>query len=166
MKKYNNFKKINELNIPTIRLDDLVNGITHANKTLKNVLATYYKTYEDYIDLIDKEKHLYKVYDMSGDIVSNNKAFFNACIFEEQDLIKIKENIVDYSIGEFHASLPFSLNIFGIDLKPSAYVNKDDLKMTFDELITTQNVIDIITMTLNYQNVEKFNDFYVWSNKQ
>jgi hypothetical protein len=108
--------KLYEVNLPVMKLDEILDDVTQiTNDTLKRVLVSFYKTYADYIDLNDKKKHLFKVHDMVGDIMNNNRVSFDVCIFEKGDLERIKENLVDFAIGEFHNELPNSLNIFGIN---------------------------------------------------
>jgi hypothetical protein len=166
MKKFNNFKPLNEITLPTLKIDEILDDVPTSTSLMKNVLATYYKTYEEYIDIVDKNKHIYKIYDLSGEIMNNNRSYFNSCIFEKQDIHKIKQNIIDYSIGEFHYNLPNNLNIFGIDLKPSSFINKEDLKMSFDNTITIQDTLNIIGNILGYERMEQFNDFYIWTSKK
>lgn len=166
IKKFEKFK-LYEVNLPTMRLDEITDDVTQVNNnTLKRVLVSYYKTYDDYIDLIDKKNHLFKVHDMVGDIMNNNRVSFDVCIFEKQDLERIKINLIDFAIGEFHNELPNSLNIFGIDMKPSSFINKEELKTVFDGVFTPEEIINVITSILGYNYDGQFNDFFIWSNKQ
>jgi hypothetical protein len=165
--KFNNFKKIYEINLPVMKIEEILDDVTNVNDdTLKSVLTTFYKTYAEYIDLSDKKKHFFKIHDMSGDIMNNNRVTFDACIFDTQDINRIKTNLVDYSIGEFYATLPNTLNIFGIDLKPASFINKEDLKVVFEEVFILEEIIKIISSILNWKYEGAFNDFHIWSNKQ
>lgn len=161
-----NIEKLYEVKLPIMKLDEIIDDVTLINdNTLKRVLVSYYKTYDDYIDLIDKKKHLFKVHDMIGDIMNNNRVSFDVCIFDKQDLNRIKINLVDFAIGEFHNELPNSLNIFGIDMKPSSFINKEELKSVFEGVFTLEEIINIISSILGYKYDGKFNDFYLFSNK-
>jgi hypothetical protein len=162
----NKLEKLYEVKLPTMRLDEIIDDITQVNNnTLKRVLVSYYKTYDDYIDLIDKKKHFFKVHDMVGDIMNNNRVSFDVCIYDKQDIERIKVNLVDFAIGEFHNELPNTLNIFGIDMKPSSFINKDELKTVFDGIFTHQEVVTIITNILGWKFDGQFNDFFIFSNK-
>ena len=87
LNEFFNSEKLNEVKLPTMRLDEIIDDITQVNNnTLKRVLVSYYKTYDDYIDLTDKKKHFFKVHDMVGDIMNNNRVSFDVCIYEKQDL--------------------------------------------------------------------------------
>jgi len=163
----NQMQKLYEIKLPTIRMEEILDDVTQVtNDTLKKVLVSYYKTYDDYIDLTDKKKHLFKVNDMVGDIMNNNRVSFDVCIFDKQDIDRIKTNLIDFSIGEFYASLPSSLNIFGIDMKPASFINKEELKAVFDGVFVPQEIVDVITGILNYKFDGQFNDFFIWSNKK
>lgn len=169
--KFNNFNnkinKINEVKVPQMKIDEILDDVTKVNNnTLKSVLVSYYKTYEDYIDLIDKNTHHFKIHDMTGDIMQNNRVSFDVYIFDRQDIKRISKNLVDISIGEFYSELPNNLNIFGIDLKPSSFINKQDLEVVFDEIYTEEETVNIITNILGFKEEGRFNDFYIWSNKQ
>jgi len=167
IKKFESFsQKLYEVKLPVIKLDEIIDDVTViTNDTLKRVLVSYYKTYDDYIDVTDKKKHLFKVHDMAGDILNNNRVSFDVCIFDKQDIDRIKKNLVDFAIGEFHKELPNSLNIFGIDVKPSSFINKEELKVVFEEVFLPQEVIKIIESILNWRFEGQFNDFYLWSSR-
>ena len=167
LNEFFNSEKLNEVKLPTMKLDEIIDDVKHVNNnTLKRVLVSYFKTYDDYIDLTDKKKHLFKVHDMVGDIMNNNRVSFDVCIFDKDDLSRIKTNLVDFAIGEFHNELPNSLNIFGIDMKPSSFVNKEELKTVFDGIFINEEIVKIITGILGYNFDGQFNDFFIWSNKQ
>jgi len=158
--------KLNEVVLPVMKIDEILDDVTQVtNDTLKRVLVSFYKTYADYIDLNDKKKHTFKVHDMVGDIMNNNRVSFDVCIFEKGDLERITENLIDFAIGEFHNELPNSLNIFGIDMKPSSFINKDDIKEVFAGIFIPEEVVKIITNILGYKYAGQFNDFYIWDNK-
>ncbi|NPV13238.1 MAG: hypothetical protein HPY57_15875 [Ignavibacteria bacterium] len=167
IKKFENFsQKLYEIKLPVIKLDEIIDDVTViTNDTLKRVLASYYKTYDDYIDVTDKKKHLFKIHDMVGDILNNNRVSFDVCIFDKQDIDRIKINLVDYAIGEFHKELPNSLNIFGIDVKPSSFINKEELKVVFEEAFILQEIINIISNILGWKFEGQFNEFYIWSSR-
>ena len=162
----NQMQKLNEITLPVMKLDEIIDDVTQiSNDTLKRVLVSYYKTYADYIDLSDKKKHLFKVHDMVGDIMNNNRVSFDVCIFEKGDIDRIKTNLIDFAVGEFHNSLPNSLNIFGIDMKPSSFINKEELKIVFDGVFTPEETVKVITNILGFKLEGQFQDFFIWSNK-
>lgn len=156
-------QKLYEVNLPVMKLEEILDDVTQVtNDTLKRVLVSYFKTYDDYIDLSDKKKHFFKVHDMVGDIMNNNRVSFDVCVFEKGDLDRIKVNLVDFAVGEFYNSLPSSLNIFGIDMKPTSFINKEELKTVFDGIFTHEEIVKIISGILNYKFEKQFQDFFIW----
>jgi hypothetical protein len=164
--KFTQYQMINEMKLPIMKLDEILDEVSKvSNKTLKTVLVTYFKTYLEYIDLTDKSKHIFRINDMSGDILNNNRASFDVIIFDKNDIQQIKMNIIDYSVGEFYTTLPEEVDVFGISMKPSSFINKEELKQVFDGQITDQVTIDIISNVTKFNYLEQFNDFFIWSNK-
>jgi len=158
---------ITEMKLPIMKLDEILDGVTKvSNKTLKTVLVTYFKTYIEYIDLTDKQKHMFRVNDMTGDVLNNNRISFDVIIFDKSDLMTIKNNMIKYSISEFYSTLPGTVNVFGIDMKPSSFINKEELNTVFDAQITNQVVADTIAGVTGFKFEKKFNDFYIWTNKK
>ena len=165
--KFDNFQAINEMKLPILKLDEILDEVSKvSNKTLKTILVTFFKTYLEYIDLTDKNKHIFRINDMSGDVLNNNRASFDVIIFDQVDIQQIKTNIIDYSIGEFYTTLPESVDVFGISMKPTSFINKEELKTVFDGQITDQVTIDIISSVTNFTFMKKFNDSFIWSNQK
>lgn len=152
--------------IPGIKIDEFIKDINIANNSYKNVLSSFYNTYENYIDIIDKEKHIFKINDLTGDILNNNRVSFNVMVFEENQLLEtIKENITLLSMQEFYSNLPNMINIYGIDIKPISFINKEDLEFTFKESITIKEIIRILSQASNYKYEGSKDGYYIWSKK-
>ena len=98
MNEINNIQKFTEWNsllefqIPNVKLDEFFYNIKLAGPKYTKVLVDYYKSYEQYIDLMDKKKHLYKINDLSGDIMGTERVVFNA-IYLIKKILKILEKI-------------------------------------------------------------------------
>lgn len=153
--------------IPGIKIDEFITDIAKADNGYKNVLASFYNTHEDYIDIEDAEKHIFKINDLTGDILNNNRVAFNVMVFEENQLEeKIKENITLLSMQEFYSNLPNMINIYGIDIKPISFINKEDLEYTIENAITIQETIRIISQSSGYQYEGEKDGYHIWSKKQ
>ncbi len=149
--------------IPGIKINEFINGIEKADNSYKNIIAGFYNTYEGYIDLDDPEKHIFKVNDLTGDILNNNRVAFNVLVLEENQIVEtIKDNIVLLSIQEFYSNLPNMINIYGIDIKPISFINKEDLEFTFKNVITKQDIINILTKASNYKYDGEKDGFHIW----
>jgi len=168
VKKWDKFfdsKPINEINIPLIKIDELLDNIDQADNSYKKAVSQKYKSYEQYIDLVDKKKHHFKVHDMSGDIMGTNAVTFDVLCFTDNDVDTIRQNIIKYCIGDFFNQLPETLNIFGINMNPSSYVNKQTLNDTFTNTISTEQAINTIGMITGFYYDKKIDTFNVWTNK-
>jgi len=160
------FQLITEMKLPIMKLEEILDGVTKvANKTIKSVLVTYFKTYIEYIDLTDKEKHIFRVNDMTGDVLNNNRVSFDVIVYDKSDLMTIKQNMIKFSVSEFYSTLPATVNVFGIDMKPSSFINKEELNVVFEAQITNQVIADTISGVSGFRFDKKFNDFYIWTNK-
>ena len=163
--KFFDSKPINEINIPLIKIDELLDNIDQADNSYKKAVSQKYKSYEQYIDLVDKKKHHFKVHDMSGDIMGTNAVTFDVLCFTDNDVDTIRQNIIKYCIGDFFNQLPETLNIFGINMNPSSYVNKQTLNDTFTNTISTEQAINTIGMITGFYYDKKIDTFNVWTNK-
>ena len=130
------------------------------------MLVDYYKTYDQYIDLTDKKKHQYKINDLTGDILGTERVVFKAFIFDKEDVENIRENLVTYALSDFYTEIPDSLNVFGIILKPLSFIDKEAVKYTFQQTITFDTTLNVISTLgdMTYEN--EFNGYYIWSDKK
>lgn len=152
--------------IPGVKINQLTSGINKVDKNYKIILSRFYNTYENYIDIEDEYNHIFKINDLTGDILNNNRVVFNSMVFEENQIEeKIKYNIVLLSLQEFYSNLPNMINIYGIDIKPISFINKDDLEYTFSESLTKSEIIRIITESSGYKYDGLLDGYHIWSKR-
>lgn len=163
--KYTEWESLKEFQIPNVKLDEFFYNIKTAGKKHKGTLIDYYKSYEQYIDLVDKRKHLFKINDLSGDILGTEKVVFKTMIFDKEDIENIRENLVTFAMSEFYSDIPDSLNVFGIAVKPLSYIDKEGVRYTFQQTITFDTTLNVISTLgdMTYEN--EFNGYYIWSDK-
>jgi hypothetical protein len=164
--KFTEWKSLNEFQIPNIKLDEFFYNIKLAGPKYTKMLIDYYKTYEQYIDIMDKRKHLYKVNDMSGDILGTERVVFKCYIFDKEDIENIRENLVTFAMSEFYGDIPDSLNIFGIKVKPLTFIDKDAVKFAFQQTITFDTTLNVISTLGNMTYENEYNGYYIWSDKK
>jgi hypothetical protein len=164
--KFTEWNPLYEFQIPNVKLDEFFYNIKLITTKYTKILVDYYKSYEQYIDLTDKKKHLFKVNDLSGDIMGTERVVFKCMIFDKEDIENIRENLVTYALSEFYSDIPDSLNIFGIMLKPLSFIDKEALKFTFQQTITFDTTLNVISTLgeMTYEN--EFNGYYIWSDKK
>lgn len=165
VKKYTEFDKIFEFKIPNVKLEDFLYNIQLAGNKHKNTLLAHYNTFEQYVDCIDKKKHLYKINDLSGDILNSERTIFKAIVFEKDDVMNIKENITTFALSEFYSDIPDELDIFGIKVKPLVFIDKDSVKLTFETVITFDQAISIISDLSEFTYEGEVSGFFIWSDK-
>jgi hypothetical protein len=157
---------LNEIKLPILKIDEILDGVSViSNNMLQRFLTNYYKTHLEYIDVVDKKKHIFKVNDISGDILDSTRVTFDVIVFQDTDLSIIRDNIVRYAINEFYDQLPDMLDIFGIQIKPIGFIDKEGLKTTFNSTITIETAVEIISDITGFQYEEKYESFYVWTKK-
>ena len=172
MNEINNIQKFTEWNsllefqIPNVKLDEFFYNIKIAGPKYTKMLIQYYKSYEQYVDLLDKKKHQYKINDMSGDILGTEKVVFKCFIFDKEDIENIRENLVSFALSDFYSNLPDSLDILGIKIKPLSFIDKEAAKYTFEQTITFDTTLNVISTLgeMTYEN--EFNGYYIWSDKK
>jgi hypothetical protein len=164
--KFTEWSSLNEFLIPNVKLDEFLYNIKLAAPKYTKVLTNYYKTPVQYVELVNKKQHEYKINDMSGDILGTEKVVFKCVIFDKEDIENIRENLVTFALAEFYREIPDSLNVFGITMKPLSFINKDTLKSTFQQNITFDTTLNIISTLgkMTYEN--EFNGYYIWSDKK
>lgn len=166
IKKYTEYDIINEFKIPNVKLDDFLYNIKFTSKSYTNILTSYYNTFEQYVDLVDKKKHLFKVNDLSGDILNSERVVFKVMVFTKSDIEHIQENIVTYCLSDFYSDIPDSLDIFGIKLKPLSFIDKKAVKVTFEQTVTFDQTITIISDLSGFKYESELNGFYIFSDKK
>jgi len=161
--KYTEF--LNEINLPVIKIDEILNNVEEIKTNAqKRTLSVIFKTFEQYIDLADKKRHHFKIHDIRGDIMNNNRITFDVYIYNDMDIQQIQKNIVFYAISEFFMNLPTIINTFGMDLNVASFVNKEELKNVIEQKITKDDTIKIITQIINMNYKGYLNNCHVWSN--
>jgi len=156
-------KYFESLVIPGLKIDEFLNGLEPAGKAHKNILSIFFNTYENYVDLDDPQKHIFKVNDLTGDILGNGRVQFNAMVFGKQELETIiRNNIVNLAMIEFYSNLPNNINIYGIDIKPISFIHKDDLKFTFENMLTIDELKRIVTAVSGYTFSGERDGYFIW----
>jgi len=166
IKKYTEFDQINEFQIPNVKLEEFLYNIKFAGKSHKNALLSHFNTFEQYVDLIDKKKHMFKVNDLTGDILNSERVVFKSIVFDKDDIENIRENVVTYALSDFYTDIPDMLDIFGIQMKPITFIDKDAVKTTLEQTITFDQALIIIAALSNFHYEGELNGFYIWSDKK
>lgn len=164
--KFTEWNSLQEFQIPNVKLEEFFYNIKTAGNKYLNTLVDYYKTYEQFVDLMDKRKHLFKINDMSGDILGSERVVFKCYIFDKEDIENIRENLVTFAMSEFYSDIPDSLNVFGVAMKPLSFIDKDAVKFSFQQTITFDTTLNVISNLSNMKYENEFNGYYIWTDKK
>jgi hypothetical protein len=155
--------KINEnFYIPNVKIDEFLPNVEFASDKHVIAIEDHYKTYKQYISIVDKKKHIFKVNDITGDLLNNNRVVMEVHCFHTYEVDKIKENIINYCITTFYNELPQQITTFGVTISPLSLINKEELKKTFETKLTKESVIKIISVITGFAYDGVKNDFYIW----
>ena len=164
--KFTEWEALKEFQIPNVKLEEFFYNIKTAAPKYKKILVDYYKTYDQFIDLMDKKKHQFKINDMSGDILGTERVVFKCFIFDKEDIENIRENLVTFALSEFYSDIPDSLDVFGINMKPISFIDKDSLKYSFQQTITFDTTLNVISTLSEMTYENEINGYYIWSDKK
>ncbi len=165
IQKFKNFD-INIINenfyIPNVKIDSFLGNVETASN--KHVLAieAKYKTFKQYINIDDKKKHIFKVNDVTGDLLNNNRVIMYLHCFHSYEIDKIRDNIISYCVSTFYSELPQQITIFGAVITPAILIDKDSLKKIFASKITKEATVKIISVMTGYAYDGVQDEFYMW----
>lgn len=165
IKLFNDFNTntINEnFTIPKIDISEFLNNVEYTSEKHILAIAAKYNTYKQYIDVLNKKTHQFKLNDITGDILNNNRVVMMVYCFHDYEIDKIRENLIKYCMSTFYNQLPQQMEIFGSIISPISLINKDELKKVFEERYTKELTIKIISALTKTAYDGKQNEFYLW----
>jgi len=162
--KFNQF--INEsaivLNSDDITVEYLFTDMEYSEDD-KDILATFFKTKQEYIDSKNPKYCVYNITDFQADVLKNNRVSLEAMILSEVQLGKMKENVINKIVSGSLAQVPEQIDFMGVRIKPLSLMDKGKLKESVEKLIGTQEIVDLVTKLTKYTFVNKYGeDYYIW----
>jgi hypothetical protein len=152
---YENFKLYESNNSELNSLKDcFYKGIEKADIRMEKILADHFDTNLSDIDIIDSNKHLFKVKSWSKTI--------NVIIFSKDDIDIIKENIIEFLYSKL---INKTINLEEIiDVKLDMLITNELFTQKVSDMINEDKLINLISTTLN-TNVVNINNssFFVFS---
>ena len=130
-------------------------GIESPTIEYEKVLSDKYDTNLSNITLIDKFRNLFELSDWG----INN---FKSVIYHNNDLIIIQKNISDYIYEKLSDMYVEVIDGFEVCLKD--VVSKSSLDNYVNENLKLENVIKIISDSLNFDYKGKCEDYHLWDN--
>lgn len=162
IKNFDKFKMIKESTIPMIHFEEILNNVKAANKGHIAALSSQYKISDKYIDISSKTTHTFRVNDLTGDILGTSRVILNVICLHETDIDIIRQNLVKVAVEEFYKALPETLNIFSIDLRPSTFINRQELEFVFDGAVTKDEALRKISEINKTDYVGVRDGYHIW----
>jgi hypothetical protein len=137
----------------------LYKGIGKTDINTEKFLADYFDTNLSHIDIIDSDKHVFKINDWE------NKDLI-AIVYNNDELDIIKENIKEYLIGLL---LNKKVDLLGLEVKLESIIDKTKTEEYIYTELSDERVTDLINKSLeqNYTefNYKKTDKFHLWIKK-
>ena len=166
LKTFDKFFNINEkLNLTDITKQDFIYDLHSADEDYTDVLVKYFNLNKYYIEIEDAKNHLFNLNDIEGDILNNNRVKFKAVVFKDFDMNVIKNNMVKWCLNTYYEKVSETIEILGIQVNPVNFINKTELKYTFENNITMDEVIKTISELYEFNYGGTLDGYYIWSKK-
>jgi hypothetical protein len=131
----------------------LYKGIEKSDINMEKVLADYFDTNLSDIDVLDSDKHLFKVSGWSDEDIK-------AIIYTEEDLEVITNNIFEHLYDELvKKEVEITENI---KISLNKLIDKDKFNEQFSEIFNEKKIIETISDLLSSDWKEKTNKYHIW----
>ena len=152
-----NLFESDEFKIPSMK-ECLYKGIEKADIKMEKILADVFDTNLGSIDVIDSDKHTFKIEDWEGE---DKKVI----IYSKEDLEIIKDNMVENLYDELRKKKVELSNKVSVDL--SDLIKEDDFTgMMSDQLSISEFdnslIKEIITDLLEFEFMKEESGYFVW----
>lgn len=143
----------NEFKIDKLK-DILYKGIDKSGIELEKKLSDYFDVNLSSIDIVDSDKHLFKINDWHSDD-------WNVICYNTEDLEIIRLNAISRMIDELNDT---TLKLSKIDIKLSGLINKEETKKKLEEELTNDKLIDLVSELTEFKFREEFKGIFIWIN--
>lgn len=134
--------------------ESIFNGIGKANNGHEKILADYYDTSLGHIDIINGDKHTFKLDNWKSEEVYS-------IVYNIDEFKIIKENIKIFTLNQLKKEKIKIGNLISIDL--NTLIDEDMFNEKIDNILTENKTIDIITNCLGiYEFSGEFNNYFIW----
>ena len=122
--KFSEFDIQNEgIDYKDLTAEYLFNDIGFANDDM-DILAQFFKTKEDYIEVKDQNYCLYTITDFKTDILKNNRVKMGVLLLANFQIEKMKDNVTRKIISGIYKQIPQDIEYMGILVKPHTIMDK------------------------------------------
>jgi len=160
--KFSEFDIQNEaVDYKDLTAEYLFNDIGFANDDM-DILAQFFKTKEDYIEVKDKDYCVYTITDFKTDILKNNRVKMDVLLLANFQLEKMKENVTRKILSGIYEQIPQEVQYMGILVKPHTIMDKAKLKESVNSIVD-KNIISVVSNVTKYNYVQEYGDgYHIW----
>jgi len=160
--KFSEFDTQNEgIDYKDLTAEYLFDDIGYANDDM-DILAQFFKTKEDYIEVQDKDYCVYSVTDFKTDIMKNNRVKMDVLLLANFQLDKMKDNVTRKILSGVYEKIPQDVEYMGILVKPHTIMDKAKLKESVDSIVD-KNIVSIVSNVTKYEYVQEYGDgYHIW----
>jgi hypothetical protein len=153
---FENFKyfESNDFKIDSLK-ECLYKGIEKADIKMEKILADFFDTNLSSIDILDADKHLFKLEDWENDD-------WKVIIYSKEDLEIIKENIIEHLYKEItEKEVELTSNI---QISLSKVINKENFGIKMIDIFNEDKLVKTITELLggDYEFKSEKSDNFIW----
>jgi len=132
----------------------LYKGIEKADIKIEKIIADYFDTNLGSIDVVDSDKHLFKLEDWEGDD-------WKVIVYSKEDLKLIKNNMVDFLYSETIKKKIKLTDKIEIDI--SDFVNSDGFSTMMSDKLDKEFLIENITDLLgDFKFKDEKSGYFIW----
>ena len=132
----------------------LYKGIEKSDIKMEKALADYFDTNLGDIDILDSDKHIFKVSGWSNDDIK-------VVIYSSEDLEIITENIFEHLYKELSEKEVEITDNIKINL--NKLIDKDKFNNQFSEIFNKNKVIETISSILSVEYEGFIKDYHIWN---
>ena len=144
----------------TSLLQCLYKGVGKTDIKAEKFLADHFDANLSQIDIVDSDKHLFKVTNWENDDLLT-------IVYNKDEMDIIKGNIVEYLTDEL---LKEEVDLLGLPIKLENIVDKSKAESYIESKLDDERITDLINNSLENNftkfDFEKTDDFYIWSKKE
>lgn len=132
----------------------LYKGIEKATISYEKVVADHFDTNLGDIDIVDADRHLFKINDWDGESLK-------VIIYSKEDINLIKNNMIDFLYLELSKKSIEIVDGIKVDLSDMVKSNlfEEQMNQLFEN---NQLLVKTISKYLDFEFKGEFNDYYIW----
>jgi predicted DNA-binding protein (UPF0251 family) len=127
-------------------------GIEKSDIEIEKKLSDYFDVNLSSIDIIDSNKHLFKINDWHGDD-------WNVICYNNDDLEVIKLNLVEKLLTDLTKS---KIELSTISISLDDLIDFDSAIKKINDIITEEKLIQIISKITEFDYKDHFNNTHIW----